>query len=187
MVIISLVDLNSIFIDSSLSKTLYVWVHACVYVCVRACVCVCILGRGKCFMHCRNCVPVCRTVLDAPTKPLTLSSLAFLCPRGTAAKHYFAEAASAVQLFHIFSFRIVCNGEPLLLVSVVVKPLTADHFSSVVNINIRRVSGPGVDPSVSSSSFVSSVKRWHQKNTRSASSGTPHPAGHCGASACLIS
>ena len=68
-------------------------------------------------MHRSYYVPVCRTVLDVPPQIPTLSSLAFDCPRGTAAKHYFAGAASAVQLSHIFSFLIVRYGEPLLLVS----------------------------------------------------------------------
>ena len=72
---------------------------------------------GKCFIHRRYCVPVCQTVLDVPTKTLTSLSLAFRYPRGTAAKHYFAGAASAVQLVHIFSFLMLCYGEPLLSVS----------------------------------------------------------------------
>ena len=38
-------------------------------------------------------------------------------------------------------------------------PLTADHFSSVVNINFMRVSGSAVDTSVFSSSFLLSAKR----------------------------
>ena len=75
------------------------------------------LLREKCFMHRRYYVPVYPTVLDVPTKTPTSSSLAFRCPRGTAAKHYFAGAASAVQLFHIFRFLNVRYGEPLLLVS----------------------------------------------------------------------
>ena len=64
---------------------------------------------------------------------------------------------------------------------------TADrnHFCSVPNINFTRVSGSGVVPSMSPSFFLSSVQRWHQKNTCSASSGTPYPAGHCGVSSCL--
>ena len=61
-------------------------------------------------------VPVRRTVLDLPTKTPTSSSLAFRCPRGTAAKHYFSGAATAVQLFHIVSILIVRYGEPLLLI-----------------------------------------------------------------------
>ena len=64
-------------------------------------------------MHRMSCIPVCRTVLDVLTK--IPSSLAFHCFRETAAN--FAGAASAVQLFHIFSFLFVCYGEPLLLVS----------------------------------------------------------------------
>ena len=38
--------------------------------------------------------PCVRTVLDVLTQ--TSSSLAFLCPRGTTAKHYFASVATAV-------------------------------------------------------------------------------------------
>ena len=130
-----------------------------------------------------------------PTKTLTSSSLALYCPRGTAVKHYFAGAASVVQLFHIFRFSLACYGETLLLVSssfsipsrsifitVVTKPLTADHFFTVVIINSRWISGSGVDPSASFSFFQWSAgtRRIH----------VPHPwvlhtAGHCGASSCL--
>ena len=68
-------------------------------------------------MHPRSCIPVRRTVLDVSTKTLTSSKLALHCPRRTAAKHYFAGAASAIQLFFIFIFLFVSYGEPLSLVS----------------------------------------------------------------------
>ena len=47
------------------------------YVCTRVLFLFLFLGRGKCFMHRRYCVPVCRTVLHVPTKTLTSSSSSF--------------------------------------------------------------------------------------------------------------
>ena len=163
-------------------------------------VCECVFFReDKCFMHRRYCVPVWRTVLDVPTNTLISSSLAFRCPRGTA-KHYFAGVAylfssSTFSVFSLFVTGNRCCWSPRLfaLLLLFLEYLlnrcgeTADcrHFSSVVNINFTRISGSGVYHSVSSSSFLTSVKRWRQKNTYSAFSGTPHLNGHCGASSCL--
>ena len=96
-----------------------VCVRVCVCAYVWVCVCVCLFfieGRNA-LCTVGNYGPVCRSVLDVPTKTPTSSSLAFRCPRGTAAKHYFAGTASAVQLLYIFRFFIVRYAEPLLLVS----------------------------------------------------------------------
>ena len=109
----------------------YVSVCVCVCVCVSVCVCVCVcvffFEEGNALCTVGDYVPVCRTALDVPTKTPTSSSLAFRCPRGTAAKHYFA-TASAVQLFHIFRFfqflpvLLQCVLQFLSLVSIALAP-----------------------------------------------------------------
>ena len=76
-------------------------------------------------------------------------------------------------------FLCSCSSSRSLFITVVAKPLTAVHFSSAVDINFTRVFGSGVNPSVSSSSFLSTMKRWHQKKTCSAFSDTSHRALWC--------
>ena len=82
-----------------------------------------------------------------------------------------------------------CSSSRSLFITVVSIMLTADQFfsvvDSVVDINSSRVSASSADSSASSSSFLSSVKREHQKTTCSISSGTLHTVGHCGASSYL--
>ena len=120
-------------------------------------------------MHRRPCLLMCRTVLDVPTK--TLTSLAF--------PHFqfsFCLLRGRVIVGLLVFLRSYFSSRSLFR-TVVAKPLSADYFSSVVNIDFTRVSGSGIDPSVSSTFFRSSVKRWHQKNTCSASSVLRTPRG----------
>ena len=141
-------------------STTYVCMYGRMYVCF-------FLLREKCFMHHRYYVPMCRTVLDVPTKTPTSSSLAFHCQqllRGvglccSAFRHFQFPHCSlwGTVVVGLLVFLRSCSSSQSFFITAMAKPLTADHFCSVVNINFTRVSGSGFDPSVSFSSFLSPV------------------------------
>ena len=122
------------------------------------------LGRGKCFMHRRYYVPVCRTVPNDLTKTLISLLFASRCPRETIAMDYFAGASSAVQLFYIFSFLFVmgngcCWSPHLSVLLLLFSESLHNGCGETANRRPLFLRCQGVDPSVSSTSFLSSVKR----------------------------